>query len=195
MIAMSGAGTRGFGDRISATRIRRDLVPEHRGDERRIDQHRDRRLPADYPEHMRGRPAPFEATISTGGAAKLVSVPPIDTLTNSVPSVAYLSFFDTWREKIVSRNISAASVIAAGSVIKDPSSGTTRQADEVKRDRPCDREHPGRAVDAVCRELHHRAARGNHHDGENEHRLGEMAAVEVADRVAPAVEKRHRHQE
>ena len=31
------------------------------------------------------------ATISTGGAAKCVSVPPIDTLTNSRPSVAYFS--------------------------------------------------------------------------------------------------------
>ena len=29
------------------------------------------------------------ATISTGGAAKCVSVPPIDTFTNSSPSVAY----------------------------------------------------------------------------------------------------------
>ena len=31
------------------------------------------------------------ATISTGGAAKCVSVPPIETLTNSSPSVAYFS--------------------------------------------------------------------------------------------------------
>ena len=31
------------------------------------------------------------ATISTGGAAKWVSVPPIETLTNSRPSVAYFS--------------------------------------------------------------------------------------------------------
>ena len=29
------------------------------------------------------------ATISTGGAAKCVSVPPIETFTNSSPSVAY----------------------------------------------------------------------------------------------------------
>ena len=31
----------------------------------------------------------FPATISTGGAAKWVSVPPTETLTNSRPSVAY----------------------------------------------------------------------------------------------------------
>ena len=31
------------------------------------------------------------ATISTGGAAKWVNVPPIETLTNSNPSVAYFS--------------------------------------------------------------------------------------------------------
>src|SRR3990167_4404978 len=37
----------------------------------------------------------FAATINTGGAAKDVSVPPMDTLTNSTPKVAYLSFVDT----------------------------------------------------------------------------------------------------
>ena len=37
------------------------------------------------------------ATISTGGAAKWVSVPPIDTLTNSRPSVAYFSRADGCR--------------------------------------------------------------------------------------------------
>ena len=31
------------------------------------------------------------ATMSTGGAANCVSVPPIDTLTNSSPSVAYFN--------------------------------------------------------------------------------------------------------
>ena len=34
------------------------------------------------------------ATISTGGAAKLVRVPPIEMLTNSVPSVPYISLRD-----------------------------------------------------------------------------------------------------
>ena len=32
-----------------------------------------------------------DATISTGGAAYEVSVPPIDTLTNSTPSATYFS--------------------------------------------------------------------------------------------------------
>jgi hypothetical protein len=35
------------------------------------------------------------ATIRTGGAPKLVSVPPIDTLTNNTPSVAYLKRADS----------------------------------------------------------------------------------------------------
>ena len=37
------------------------------------------------------------ATIRIGGAAKCVSVPPMDTLTNSRPSVAYLSRVDGCR--------------------------------------------------------------------------------------------------
>ena len=37
------------------------------------------------------------ATIKTGGAAKWVSVPPMDTLTNSSPSVAYFSIRDELR--------------------------------------------------------------------------------------------------
>ncbi len=36
-------------------------------------------------------------TIRTGGAAKCVSVPPIDTLTNSSPSVAYFNVGDGLR--------------------------------------------------------------------------------------------------
>ena len=67
------------------------------------------------------------ATMSTGGAAKLVSVPPIETLTNSTPSVAYLSRAEASPAKIRSRSISAASVIAAGSVISEPSSGTSER--------------------------------------------------------------------
>jgi hypothetical protein len=67
----------------------------------------------------------FAATISTGGAAKWVSVPPTDTLTNSTPSVAYFRRFDTPARNTVSRSIRAASVIAAGSVMSEPSSGTS----------------------------------------------------------------------
>ena len=41
---------------------------------------------------MNGMSQPHgRATISTGGAANCVSVPPIETLTNSSPSVAYFS--------------------------------------------------------------------------------------------------------
>ena len=65
------------------------------------------------------------ATISTGGAANGVSVPPIEMLTNSTPTVAYFRREETSRENSVSRSISAASVIAAGSVMNEPSSGTS----------------------------------------------------------------------
>ena len=47
---------------------------------------------------MNGMSQPHgRATISTGGAAKWVSVPPIETLTNSTPSVAYFSRVDGCR--------------------------------------------------------------------------------------------------
>jgi hypothetical protein len=65
------------------------------------------------------------ATISTGGAAKGVSVPPIEILTNSTPSVAYCRRAEMPRAKMRSASISAASVIAAGSVTNEPSSGTS----------------------------------------------------------------------
>ena len=65
------------------------------------------------------------ATISTGGAAKCVSVPPIDTLTNSVPSVAYFRLVPGCRSKNCRASSNAQIVIAAGSVMNDPSSGPT----------------------------------------------------------------------
>ena len=42
--------------------------------------------------HPHGR-----ATISTGGAAKCVSVPPMETFTKSRPSVAYFKALPGWR--------------------------------------------------------------------------------------------------
>ena len=74
---------------------------------------------------MKGKSQPhLAATISTGGAANGVSTPPIETLTNSTPSVPYLSRLVTGWVKTASRSMSAASVMAAGSVMKEPSSGT-----------------------------------------------------------------------
>src|SRR5690349_13468487 len=63
------------------------------------------------------------ATISTGGAAKWVSVPPIDTFTNSRPSVAYFNRGLGPQSKNWRASSSAQIVIAAGSVMNDPSSG------------------------------------------------------------------------
>ena len=64
------------------------------------------------------------ATISTGGAAYEVSVPPMDTLTNSTPSARYLSRSGTPARKICGASMRAAMVMAAGSVMSEPSSGT-----------------------------------------------------------------------
>ena len=69
------------------------------------------------------------ATISTGGAAYEVSVPPIETLTNSTPSAKYFGALAARPcRKTCGASISAAIVIAAGSVISEPSSGTAGQA-------------------------------------------------------------------
>ena len=70
----------------------------------------------------------FAATISTGGAANEVSVPPIDTLTKSTPSVAYFTRSGSSTLNTRSRRVSAASVMAAGSVSAEPISGSTDSA-------------------------------------------------------------------
>jgi hypothetical protein len=58
-----------------------------------------------------------EATMRTGGAAKEVNVPPIETLTKSTPSARYLTRSGTSDLKIFGASMSAAMVIAAGSDI------------------------------------------------------------------------------
>src|SRR5690606_37071736 len=65
------------------------------------------------------------ATISTGGAANGVSTPPMETLTNRVPSRAYLALSEMLTAYTRRASSIAARVIAAGSVMKDPSSGTS----------------------------------------------------------------------
>ncbi len=67
----------------------------------------------------------FPATISTGGAANGVNVPPMETLTNSTPSVAYFKREEMPFPKKLSARIRAANVMAAGSVMNDPSKGTS----------------------------------------------------------------------
>jgi len=73
-----------------------------------------------------------EATISTGGAAKFVSVPPIEILTNNTPSVPNsISLEQEWR---YTRSLSkkAAKVIAAASVMNEPSMGVMLRVKKYK---------------------------------------------------------------
>ena len=63
-------------------------------------------------------------TISIGGAAKLVSAPPIEILTNNTPIVKYINLTDFVLLKMLSLNKKAANVIAAGSVMSEPNMGT-----------------------------------------------------------------------
>src|SRR5688572_7917382 len=72
-----------------------------------------------------------EATISTGGAAYDVRVPPIDMLTNSTPSARYFTGSGTCGRKICGASINAAMVMAAGSVTSEPSSGTAARPSQA----------------------------------------------------------------
>jgi len=72
----------------------------------------------------------FPATMTTGGAAKGVRVPPIDTFTSSTPRVIYCISGGIFREKMRSLKMSAPSVMVAGSVINDPSNGTTNKTEK-----------------------------------------------------------------
>src|SRR5690606_28460743 len=62
---------------------------------------------------------------SSGGAGIGVSTPPMETLTNGVPSRAYLALSEMLTAYTRRASSIAARVIAAGSVMKDPSSGTS----------------------------------------------------------------------
>ena len=64
------------------------------------------------------------ATIKTGGAANGVKVPPMETLTSSTPRVAYFKRTEMPRAKNCSDSINAPKVMAAGSVMNEPSNGT-----------------------------------------------------------------------
>src|SRR4030095_2663138 len=65
------------------------------------------------------------ATMSTGGAAKDDSVPPIDTFTNSTPRAKYFGGSGMSRRNTNGASKIAAIVIAAGSVTSEPNRGTT----------------------------------------------------------------------
>jgi len=64
------------------------------------------------------------ATISTGGAANELRVPPMEIFTSRTPRARYLACSAISRLKICGPSNSAAMVIAAGSVINEPSNGT-----------------------------------------------------------------------
>ena len=72
-----------------------------------------------------------DATIKIGGAAKEVSVPPIETFTNRTPSARYFKRSGTSGRKICGANMSAAIVMAAGSVIADPKRGTAAKPNQA----------------------------------------------------------------
>ena len=58
-------------------------------------------------------------------------MPPMDTLTNSTPSAMYFTGSGTAGRKICGASMSAAMVMAAGSVISEPSSGTAARPSQA----------------------------------------------------------------
>ena len=67
-----------------------ELTSEHHEVGERRHGNRDHRAHTEVDEHESETQLHGRATISTGGAAKWVRVPPIETFTNSSPRVAYL---------------------------------------------------------------------------------------------------------
>ncbi len=59
-------------------------------------------------------------------------MPPIEMLTNSTPSARYFTASGTRGRKICGASISAAMVMAAGSVISEPSSGTAARPSHAR---------------------------------------------------------------
>jgi hypothetical protein len=123
------------------------------------------------------------ATISTGGAANEVRVPPIDTFTNSTPSAPYLSHSGMPGRNTWGASISAASVMAAGSVMSEPISGTSARHEPDAYDRSAQRRQPRERVGQGADGFKHRARGGHHHDDEHEQRFGVGARLRVGDRV------------
>jgi hypothetical protein len=69
-------------------------------------------------------------------------VPPIETFTNSTPSAPYLSHSGMPGRNTWGASIRAASVIAAGSVIREPASGTRARPSQAQRDFGAHRRQP-----------------------------------------------------
>ena len=137
----------------------------------------------------------FAATISTGGAAKCVSVPPTETLTNSTPSVAYLRRLGRiGREDAIAQH-QRGERHRRRLGDERAEQRHEREAQEIAGDRRARGDARRRRLHAVGRELHDGPARRDDHDHEDEHRLDEVRPVQVGRGRAPAVGERHEHQQ
>ena len=132
----------------------------------------------------------LEATISTGGAANDVSVPPIETLTNSTPRAKYLAGSGTRDVKIRGASISAAIVIAAGSVMSEPSRGIAASPEPRGDARRRHGNESRKAVEAAQHGAQDRPGRGDDHHHEDEQRLGVVARFGIAERRVAAAQQR-----
>ena len=133
------------------------------------------------------------ATISTGGAANEVSVPPIETLTNSTPSARVLEPLghpgaeDERREhqrgQRHRRRLGDQRAEQRHEREAEPGLGHVRAHRQPAR-------RGSRPAARIA--VEHRPRRGDHHDHEHEQRLGVLAGLGVLDRHAPAGDRGHR---
>ena len=126
------------------------------------------------------------ATISTGGAAKDVSVPPIETLTNRTPSAQVLQPLGHVGRNTSGASISAAMVIAAGSVTSEPSSGTAARQSQAVGEPASQRQRAARAQRRPRHGRQHGPRGRHHHHDEDEQRLGVVARLGIAERGVAA---------
>ena len=135
--------------------------------------------------HPHGR-----ATIRTGGAAKCVSVPPIDTFTNSRPSVAYFNRAARLAVEELPREQQRADRHRRRLGDERPE----QRADRQDGHPPRRRRRAAEARDAAqrrFREADDRARRGERHDHHHEQRLGVVhRVVQIVRRREPALARR-----
>ena len=123
------------------------------------------------------------ATISTGGAAKCVSVPPIDTLTNSRPSVAYFSRATGSQVVELPREQQRADRHRRRLGDERAEQRADRQDRHPPRRRRARRRGRRRRRSAASAKRDDRPRRGERHDHDHEQRLG------VVDRVVEVVRR------
>ena len=132
------------------------------------------------------------ATISTGGAAYDVSVPPIETLTNSTPSARYLSRSGMCGAKIVRRQHQGGDGHRRRLGDQRSEQRDRGQASQAVATAPRHRQHAGEPIDGADDRHQDRPRGGHDHHHEDEQRLGVVARLRIGERLRAAGHRHHR---